>query len=79
MCVCCVVSVFVWCVCVREREKCYLHLSFVLQEFFKEDGPNYIPTAVRALKQSCETIRNNSKWLARDRDAIKRFLDQPGA
>ncbi len=46
------------------------------QEFFKPGGDNHIPTAERALKQSCETIRNNTKWLERDRGAIKAFLDQ---
>ena len=47
-----------------------------IEEFFKPGGDNHIPTAERALKQSCETIRNNTKWLERDRGAIKAFLDQ---
>ena len=59
-----------------ERNTNPLLPSVGAQEFFKPGGDNHIPTAERALKQSCETIRNNTKWLERDRSAIKVFLDQ---
>lgn len=42
-----------------------------IEEFFKA---NPVPTAERVIRQSLEAIRTNTKWLERDRDAIKAWL-----
>ena len=42
-----------------------------IEEFFKS---NPVPTAERVIRQCLEAIRTNTKWLERDRDAIKTWL-----
>ena len=47
----------------------------VLQEFFSERTP---PSAERALKQSLENVRLNSKWLTRESSKIGAWLKEKG-
>lgn len=42
-----------------------------IEEFFSK---NNAPGCERALQQSCESIRVNAAWLARDKEAVKAFL-----
>ena len=42
-----------------------------VEKFFTD---NPAPTADRVIKQNCEAIRLNAKWLQRDAQAIKEWL-----
>ena len=42
-----------------------------IEKFFSE---NPWPMAARIVKQNCEAIRLNAKWLQRDRDIVKEWL-----
>ncbi len=42
-----------------------------IEKFFSE---NPWPVAARIVKQNCEAIRLNAKWLQRDRDIVKEWL-----
>ena len=42
-----------------------------IENFFKE---NPVPVAERIVKQKCEAIRLNAKWLERDSKAIQEWL-----
>lgn len=44
-----------------------------IEEFFKE---NKFPGAERTIQQSVEKVRLNASWLARDGEAIKKFLHE---
>ncbi|XP_050419267.1 puromycin-sensitive aminopeptidase [Patella vulgata] len=46
-------------------------LAKEIEEFFKA---NPAPAAERAIKQSCENIRLNARWLDRDGDKLKEWL-----
>jgi puromycin-sensitive aminopeptidase len=46
------------------------------QEIAKFFEANPCPSANRALDQALEIIRNNEKWLARDKDAIRAYLTE---
>lgn len=42
-----------------------------VEKFFTD---NPWPMAARIVKQNCEAIRLNAKWLERDREAVKEWL-----
>ena len=42
-----------------------------IEKFFSE---NPWPMAERVVKQNCEAIRLNARWLQRDREAVKEWL-----
>ena len=42
-----------------------------VEKFFEK---NPWPVANRVVKQNCEAIRLNAKWLERDREAVKEWL-----
>ena len=42
-----------------------------VEKFFSE---NPWPLAARIVKQNCEAMRLNAKWLQRDRDIVKEWL-----
>ena len=42
-----------------------------VEKFFEE---NPWPVANRVVKQNCEAIRLNAKWLERDREAVREWL-----
>ena len=44
----------------------------ILQEFF---NVNPAASVERTVKQSCEAIRLNVRWLGRDREAIEAWLN----
>ena len=43
-----------------------------VEEFFKK---NPTPSAERIVRQNCEAIRLNAKWLERDSKAIQEWLN----
>ena len=51
----------------------FIFYSAYLKDFFNKED-NKIDSADRAIKQSCETIRNNASWLKRDQESLKEFL-----
>ena len=44
-----------------------------VEEFFKAHP---VPTAERVIKQCLEAIRTNTRWLERDREAIRKWLQE---
>ena len=44
-----------------------------VEQFFKD---NPVPVADRVIKQSVEKIRTNTSWLERDREAMKKWLQE---
>ena len=44
-----------------------------VEEFFKAHP---VPTAERVIKQSLEAIRTNTRWLERDKEAIRKWLEE---
>lgn len=42
-----------------------------VEQFFKD---NPCPMAERVVRQNCEAIRVNAKWLQRDTEAVKEWL-----
>ena len=51
----------------------FIFHSIDLKDFFNKED-NKVDAADRAIKQSCETIRNNASWLKRDQESLKEFL-----
>lgn len=47
-----------------------------IESFFKNDVPEILSAAPRAVKQSLEAIRIRSKWLDRDLIKITTFLEK---
>lgn len=47
-----------------------------IESFFKNDVPEILSAAPRAVKQSLEAIRIRSKWSERDLIKITTFLDK---
>ena len=74
VCVCVCVCVCVRaCVCVQVASSGFVteEKAVEVEEFFKK---NPTPSAERIVRQNCEAIRLNAKWLERDSKAIQEWL-----
>ena len=76
--------IFKQCFTLLAKVHCCLHVTQVstggfvaeeraveIEKFFSE---NPWPMAGRVVKQNCEAIRLNARWLQRDREAVKEWL-----